>query len=455
MGEGLSLNVRRILDLSIEAPRKTYTSNDFAPLKMFTADSNINDAINFLRQRKIFIESKTIGARPKKGRPPKFFELSNNLKTFNELHEDFQKRNNIKAYLGSEYVNYVIEKRTFLRVIKEIKPYLKQSSYRKIASKSLLGQSSTVAEYNELGKTLKREISKVNNLELSLMASDPMFKLIGSIRILSSFDPIEAIRIYRKTLHMNTLESLKELASKGIITEGLHSFMAFDTYLSPLTSFPANDIRRLMLLPNPFSRIYEDVYLLDGEAFGLFSCRAAAIYNYFADILFELARDNLFNQNRLEIFTKQMIFNWNIASTRFDLICNELAPFYDECKSPGSYHIKTDGYKIKIIDLKSEQPILPMDVEKNILQYSSLPLIIKKTGKNKSQFKIMANPFDYLRPCITFKVLEWNSGYVPVDTIISDLNAKLNDNTRDNVERNLSGLEKTTTQIPSCGICAR
>jgi hypothetical protein len=50
MGEGLPLNVRRILDLSIEAPRKTYTSNDFAPLKMFTADSNINGAINFLRK---------------------------------------------------------------------------------------------------------------------------------------------------------------------------------------------------------------------------------------------------------------------------------------------------------------------------------------------------------------------------------------------------------------------
>jgi hypothetical protein len=110
------------------------------------------------------------------------------------LHEDFQKRNNIKAYLGSEYVNYVIEERTFLKVVKEIKPNLKLSNYRKIASKSLLGQSSTVAEYNELGKTLKREISRVNYLDLSVMASESTSKLIKYIRLLNSFDPIEAIR---------------------------------------------------------------------------------------------------------------------------------------------------------------------------------------------------------------------------------------------------------------------
>lgn len=73
-----------------------------------------------------------------------------------------------------------------------------------------------------------------------------------------------------------------------------------------------------LLISQQFQRIYNSAYLLKGNSLDLLSQRAAVIYEFFPDILFELFSFDPPEKKYIESITKQMILYWNVASTRFD-----------------------------------------------------------------------------------------------------------------------------------------
>ncbi|MGD0954608.1 MAG: hypothetical protein ABR985_19855 [Methanotrichaceae archaeon] len=247
---------------------------------------------------------------------------------------------------------------------------------------------------------------------------------IGLIKILGDFEPIDAVRFYRENIHKSVVEGLERLAEQGIITEGLHQFLTSDNYLSPLTSYPVNGTLQLILL-QPFQRIYEDIYLLDGESFKRMSTRAAAIYNYFPDILFELIRSDPPDHEALEIIIKQMIFHWNVASTRFDLICICLDKLIKKSECSGNLHLGIDGLAYAITDLENNKQLLPDEKARSILLEGSTPLISKKVGHDLYGSELMDDPFTRLRPCITFKDIDWRSDFITIEEILTKLELRL------------------------------
>lgn len=251
----------------------------------------------------------------------------------------------LERFLSSKYTNNIINKSGFSSVYDIVAEDYLQSHFKSMASKSLLDLPATKEDYEEFARELQKTISKVERPAADTATAEPIYlldelreiheELVSTqyhlIEILSSFEPVNAVRFYRENIHKSIVQGLKKLKKKEIITEGLCLFLRSDNYLSPLTSYPVNGTLTLMF-SLPFQRIYEDAYILKGDSLKRLSYRAAAIYNNFSDILFELFRNDPPDRKDLEIITKEMIFNWNVASTRLDH-CIQLAQMYIGNKS--------------------------------------------------------------------------------------------------------------------------
>ena len=132
---------------------------------------------------------------------------------------------------------------------------------------------------------------------------------------------------------------------------------------------------------------------------------------------------------RVKVLTKtlELIFYWNVASTRFDLICLYLAPEYSEKRiGSGHYHLKCDGMTFQILDLMTNEKLLPEEDAKNILSFGSMPIEFEEL-ENEYFSRYMSDPFTYLRPCLVFKNLEGYSSYIPIELILSQLATKLSE----------------------------
>lgn len=332
----------------------------------------------------------------------------------------------------------MIKKRGFEKIYQAIRLELMDPKFKKIAS-ILFDNHSTKKEYENFARNLGTCISKVGSQseasnaikvrnayflfdQLHEIGNELIPKEIKHIKILNDFEPVNAVRFYRENIHKNIIEGLDERAKQNIITEGLHEFLRSDNYLSPFTSYPVNGTLEL-ILSQPFQRIYDDIYLLDGESFGLMSIRAAAIYNFFPDILFELVRNDPPDLKELETITKQMVFHWNVASTRFDIICICLDELYKNGKHVGNYHLGINGLSYYITDLDSNAQLLPIEASRSILLQGLIPLIVKDAGRDWDELEWMENPFTELRPCMTFS----GSGFIPIEAILDKLESKLAD----------------------------
>lgn len=267
------INVRRVLDRIIDDAEiakklRLFTYDDIkGALLSETSESRITEALRIMVGEGILRVKSRLSGRPprylsgkdekrakgeQKGRKPTHYQIILNQSAFEKIFHIYL-NDDIEKFLTSLYTDKVIKESGFSTVYDVIKPQLDRSEFRKIASRSLLDHSSTVAEYNELGEILRREISEADNyqfannseiekepvdisrflIELGQKLSTPSIK---PIEILSSFDHLQAVRFYRKTLNKSILKAYDELAEKSIITEGLRDFLAFDNYLSPLTA---------------------------------------------------------------------------------------------------------------------------------------------------------------------------------------------------------------------------
>ena len=346
----------------------------------------------------------------------------------------------------------LVRKFTYIELFDLIREKLeKDADFRMIASRSLLNLDALKEEYKYFAQELQKTISEVRaqpevfdeysekriyylSDELNEIGKELIPNEIGLIKILEDFEPVDAIRFYRENIHLSVIEGLERLAENGTITEGLHQFLIFDNYLSPFTSYPVNGTLQL-ILPQPFQRIYEDIYLLNGESFELMSTRAAAIYNYFHDILFELIRSDPPDGKALRTITKQMIFHWNMASTRFDLICICLDELIKKSVHISNYHLGFDGLSYVITDLDSNKQLLPNEKARSILVEGSIPLIFKEVSHNLCCSELMDDPTTRLRPCMTFKDMDWRFDFIPIEDILTKLESKLEENGKQNGRR--------------------
>ena len=155
------------------------------------------------------------------------------------------------------------------------------------------------------------------------------------------------------------------------------------------------------------------------------SSRAAAIFNNFADIIFELIKNDPPEKKTLRTVTKQMIFHWNIASTRFDLICYQLAQLYEKDKNR-NYHLCTEGLNYKIEDLNADsKQLLQEHISKSILVEGSAPLEFDEFRSTRLIARPMENPFTRLRPCLAFDDMNSRKDFIPIKEIMGELELKL------------------------------
>jgi hypothetical protein len=171
--------------------------------------------------------------------------------------------------------------------------------------------------------------------------------------------------------------------------------MELDSYLSPLTSYPVNNSLHLIFI-HPFQRIYNDVFLLDKQDANRLILRAQMVYDNFDDILLERNKDQILDLDILELEVKVFIYHWNVAITRFDLIYDYINYFY---KTIGfkKFHLKSVGNRFCIIDLETNEQVLPSLAESDTLLYGLLPTDEDSPEKSPSP-KLMDDPFGYLKP---------------------------------------------------------
>jgi hypothetical protein len=261
------INVRRVLDriindMDIANKLRPFNYDDIkGALLPETSESRITEALRIMVGEGILRVKSRLSGRPprylsgkdekrakgeQRGRKPSNYQIILNQSAFEKIFHIYL-NDDIKKFLTSLYTDKMIKESGFSVVYDVIKPHLERSEFRKIASRSLLDHSSIVAEYNELGKFLRRELSGADNYQFannSEIEKEPvevsryLIELgrelsttsIKPIEILSSLDPLQAVRFYRKTLNKSILKAYNELAEKSIITEGLRDFLAFDNY---------------------------------------------------------------------------------------------------------------------------------------------------------------------------------------------------------------------------------
>jgi len=56
----------------------------------------------------------------------------------------------------------------------------------------------------------------------------------------------------------------------------------------------------------------------------------------------------------------------------------------------------------------------------------SIPLVFEqKPNSNEYDEKLMVDPFMRLRPCMTFKDMDWRSDFITIEEILPELESKL------------------------------
>ena len=208
------------------------------------------------------------------------------------------------------YQSY-IEKYSFTRVYNIIRDGMKNPDFKQSASKALLNQPAVIRKYGDdarfiskfllkyykpdlfdfykLGIDLKEEIrpnskdyaeiygllvdraNVASPLDLgyrkepsSLLFDDKIEQMkskIGyklrplsskHIELLTNFDKLESVRLYRNVIYREIVELFGKLSKiPGLGPKCLYQFMEYDNYLSPFTSYPFR-ARRFLYFPGHF-----------------------------------------------------------------------------------------------------------------------------------------------------------------------------------------------------------
>ena len=122
-----------------------------------------------------------------------------------------------------------------------------------------------------------------------------------------------------------------------------------------------------------------------------------------------------------------MVYSWNVASTRFDVVCNLLAELYEKKIGSGNYHLKSNGLDFNVVDLVDKKQLLPSHISSSLLVFGSTPRVFTTSElENERLYPIvMKDPFTSLRPCLTFQDMGWRFEFIPIEEILSALESKM------------------------------
>lgn len=463
-------NLRRVLAPFLRDPTKSLKRKDLSPIFEDMSWDLVQKALQNLEKDEI-LTIEFLRGRPKGGEKTKNYKINGEISTFIKLFQLYF-GNNIEDLFSSKYTDSIIKKFHLEAIFDIIELKLEVNDFRKIASKTLLIQPSTLDEYNDKSKFINEFISLYSNgvgneddqlgqqsideMELWNLFIDQLaeterninchIRPIHSKRIdmLTKFDPIEAVYLYRNTMYKDIKEIFSDLSAKSIITQGLSNFMKCDSYLSPFTSYPNNHIGPL-LFGRPFQRIYDDMFLLNEGDISKALERTFVIYNNFGEILFEYFRNNLAYLDDLELYTRQFIFQWNVARTNFDYLWDYLSGIYDENIGSGKFYVYLRGAMIKVNDLKTNE-FLPFFLERKIYDDELKEELVIDTisppiiNNMFSGLEVdVWNPYEYAISSFWFRDMDECPTVISFDEIISDTRsafAKYGWNV-DDVERNL------------------
>jgi hypothetical protein len=420
--------------------------------------SNLNPILIRLRDRKIIYykdrpNTNKNSKHPKL--PEKAYFITNEIEVLSSILVQMIRKfvenefdtNSLSRFMCSKYVNIAIKKYGFSSIYDIIADWLPMQKVRCVLSRSFLTLSASKNEYKRFAEILHATISGVRPPPSATAEAEPVFledelhelhkeldaNPCSEIEMLRSFEHVDAVRFYRETIHESIIKGLDKLVEGSVISKGLHKFLLFDNYLSPLTSYPIHGTLQL-LFSQPFERIYNDAYLLDGNSMTLLSERAAAIYYHFPDILFELFRSYSADSKKMKLIVKEMIFHWNVASTRFDLCYNLVRSYYE---GSGNYHLKSDGLAYNMINLDNNKQVLPEFAIRTLLVEVLTPLVFEPQPEFNRDFgKLMEDPFACLRPCLSFGNNEDQSEFIKIDAILTELESKLADYKKMEEKRN-------------------
>jgi len=299
------INIQNVLSIFLDNPSQGHLYEDFKHLRAETSESRIMEFLRSLVRQDILSESKLVGRPRKHTAGRKQYYINQDLDTFRNIF-GFYIEKDTEMFLSSPFTNSIIQNHGFDDVFEVIQPELERSKFRDVASKSLLNHQATIEYYNKFAKNLTDELRKSHQenaktddqtgryLEqiISRVAHEWSPRLYKPLTLLNEFDQLHAIKLYRKTVFKN-LESLYlYFAKKSRIPKCLCDFMICDSYLSPPTSYPTFS-PEMLLFSRPFERIFDDIFLIDGEGMEPVLQRAYLIYENFAEFLVELFKYGL------------------------------------------------------------------------------------------------------------------------------------------------------------------
>jgi hypothetical protein len=361
-------------------------------------------------------------------------------------------------FFKSNFIKFVIDNHGLMELLNLFKGFTHDRELLCNLSKRLFENKFIIDEY-------KKYIKKINDYPKDY--NDNIDDHSESVEILQYFAPIEAINFYKSVI-MTTYSNLFCKKIKNNYLDGNHlrqfididvdpelskSFLEYDIFLSPITSYPVND-PFMLLFNRPFERLYDDVYICGESDYDIMVWRAYLIYSHFAEILKlgilvlrgetdywedlfgqvdteeeyleakksyfarSLRRDILYKKQNLINLIRELIFYWNVASLRLDHI-------YIKHKESRNIYPKTKYHLIKDSNGLSE---IRIDVIKgdDLTEGYFHQAMTKEDMIVTSLWCGDADPFSNLRFCDSFRELELEEKQIAVEEIASYLEKHLN-----------------------------
>jgi len=472
-----SEDLQDILAVFLRNSDRSLKYDDLSKSKILSkiSNSSIHRGVQNLQRRGIISVSNSRG-KSKGGERVKNFHLIKRRVVFKEIVKIVGDKI-FEELLASDYTNCIIKKYGFISVFNILKEKMKGANFNRMASRSLLKQQATIEEYRDKAKCISnyllkyfgpelfdiqksgvnikekirpnsRDYAEIYGLlvdrfettvplnledrnEISSLLIDDKVEHIKSkigyklrplssehIELLTEFDKLEAVRLYRKVIYGEIRESFKELSKIPLLVpQCLYLFMECDNYLSPFTSYPVQS-PEIPLFSRPFQRIYDDVYLLGPSDLKFLARRAFVIYKNFASFLSDFFRYSAPKDTKaLRRELMEFIYLWNVSSTNFDLVWLYLNNVYGEKIGSGNFYLQSDGMRFKLTDLNNNKPLA--DEERFIKTFSPKPMLFERRYEAR---RSMDRPFTQLRPCLCFKDLFGWSDTISIKQIRLDLN---------------------------------
>ncbi|MGA9099043.1 MAG: hypothetical protein WB392_08950 [Methanotrichaceae archaeon] len=346
---------------------------------------------------------------------------------------------------NSTYMNTLIKENGLIEIYPVIEADMADREFHKLSSRLLLSRPAVLNEYEDKSKFFNGDINLYHNaVELWKLGiiSKPKYHKNSSafsseinnldvwkiqklqVGLLGKFYPLNAIPLYRDTMHKKIQRLFVHLCESSLISRGLCLFMQLDNYLTPFTSYPANSLNRI-LFSHPFERISEEAFLFGEEDLLKLRMRAFVVYNHFSDLLYEHFKNQSPHiQRGLDRLTKEFIHDWNVSCYNFDFVYGYLSEVFTRKLGSETYYIYRRDDDLIVYDLKNSTHI---PVESIIEPEDDIPITVGGyTDKIRLSPYEDYDPYTELKPCSCFKDMpDYSYNRKTIDRLVMEVKGRL------------------------------